>query len=119
MIVDRMHRRQRALTCQLSLREIGKRNTVQPNVQGQDGGSTLTDRLVIPRHVTPGNTGEPLFHSSFCRSYARTVQPHHKFRPRTLANHAPSFHSRSLPNSSFHPSNTSSNGLLDRHREGS
>lgn len=59
-----------ALTCQLSLREVASAGTVQPNVQGQEGDSTLTERIEIPRHVTPGNTGGatlPLFLLSILR----------------------------------------------------
>lgn len=108
--------RQRALTCQLSLQEVGKRKEHRPaeSVQGQEGDSTLTDQLVIPRHVTPGNTGEPLFPLSILRSYCSSpttnsdpeLQPitrHHFFFPQ-------------LADFSFHPSYVSSNRLLDRHR---
>lgn len=112
--------RQRSLTCQLSLRSgrQAQTYTVQPSVQGQQGDSTLTDRLVMPRHVTPGNTGEPLFHSSLCRSLARhgspAPPPFSDPERWPIASHR----EPRLPpsNSSYHPSNASSNRLLDRHR---
>ncbi|KAG7207451.1 hypothetical protein KM043_009091 [Ampulex compressa] len=50
-------------------------DTVQPNVQGQEEDSILTDWLVVLWHVTPGNTAEPVFHSPLLQSVSRIDSP--------------------------------------------
>lgn len=67
---DRMNRSRDHWPVSCHYKRRAGANTVQPSVQGQEGGSTLTDRLV-PRHVTPGNSSKltlPLFLLSILHS---------------------------------------------------